>query len=68
MQYEQALLSFERRYWTLLLDENGGSVLRAAKAAGVSRTGLYRALHRVGLPLPHPAHSAVIRQSLRRGA
>jgi two-component system response regulator GlrR len=43
---QRALAEFERRYFTALLRAHDGKVARAAEAAGVDRTYLYRLLRR----------------------
>ncbi len=46
---QRAIAEFERQYFTGLLRLHGGKVARAAEAAGVDRTYLYRLLRRHGL-------------------
>ncbi|MBK8255820.1 MAG: sigma 54-dependent Fis family transcriptional regulator [Polyangiaceae bacterium] len=43
---ERIILEFERRYFTQLLEKNGGNVKRTADAAGLDRRYLYRILAR----------------------
>jgi DNA-binding NtrC family response regulator len=46
---ERAIADFERRYFTALLRLHEGKVARAAGAAGMDRTYLYRLLRRHGI-------------------
>jgi transcriptional regulator with PAS, ATPase and Fis domain len=48
-QRERWVTHFERRYLEQILREHGGSVTRAAKAAGVDRVSLHRLISRLGL-------------------
>ncbi|XXT45694.1 sigma 54-interacting transcriptional regulator [Sorangium sp. So ce542] len=46
---ERAIAGFERRYFKALLRLHDGKVARAASAAGIDRTYLYRLLRRLGI-------------------
>lgn len=49
MTHWDALLNFERTYWSDVLDVCNGNVTQAAALAGVNRTALYAILERIGL-------------------
>jgi DNA-binding NtrC family response regulator len=51
--YKQAVREFKRGYWVAALAENGGRPTRAAKAAKVNRTFLYKVLNAFGIPYVH---------------
>ena len=40
---------FDRRYITALLEKHGGNVSAAARAAGLDRMSIYKAIQRLGL-------------------
>jgi len=46
---DRALAEFEREYVATILQQHGGDVAGAARAAGVSRVYLYRLIKRHGL-------------------
>lgn len=46
---DRLVADFERHYLTQLLTQSGGNMSRAARAAGIDRTTLYRLLERHGL-------------------
>ncbi len=46
---EQSLMSFERLYFTRLLDKNNGNISKVAKEARVSRKTIYNILQKHGL-------------------
>jgi transcriptional regulator with GAF, ATPase, and Fis domain len=43
---------FERRYIRALLEEHGGNISAAARAAGIDRMSIHKILHRLGLDNP----------------
>jgi transcriptional regulator with GAF, ATPase, and Fis domain len=43
---------FERRYIRALLEEHGGNISAAARAAGIDRMSIHKILHRLGLENP----------------
>jgi len=43
---------FERRYISLLLEEHGGNISAAARAAGIDRMSIHKMLNRLGLDNP----------------
>jgi DNA-binding NtrC family response regulator len=50
---KQTLITeFERRYISALLEEHGGNISAAARAAGIDRMSIHKMLHRLGLSNP----------------
>jgi DNA-binding NtrC family response regulator len=48
---------FERRYIRALLEEHGGNISAAARAAGIDRMSIHKILHRLGLDNPRGSGS-----------
>lgn len=48
--YKDALVDFKRSYWTDVLAANEGLARPSARAAGVHRTFIYKALGNLGVP------------------
>jgi transcriptional regulator of acetoin/glycerol metabolism len=47
---QRVIDDFDRRYLKALLDAHDGNVSAAARAAGLDRTSIYKAMLRVGMP------------------
>ena len=43
---------FEKRYISRLLEQHGGNISAAARAAGIDRMSIHKMLHRLGLANP----------------
>jgi len=47
---EKVLEDFTKRYFSQLIENNGGNIMQAAKKAGVSRVAFYKILNRYKIP------------------
>lgn len=56
------LADCRREYLEQALREHGGSVMRAAAAAGLHRTAFYEQMKKAGVPVPNPDHITIRRR------
>lgn len=47
---DRVIEKFEKKYLRAILEEHGGNVTKAARAAGISRIHFHRLLHKYGIP------------------
>ena len=49
---QDLVTEFEKRYISKLLEEHGGNISAAARAAGIDRMSIHKMLNRLGLENP----------------